>query len=196
MEPLELETGQAGLVGPDMGMGGDLDHMTTMDGAEDAGEPQDDPAALAPPPVDPLQNSLLGLLHMPGADAVRRVYQLAVSAARAKVQLRSKLDQMDARAYHATLSASPEARYADELGLARRELDVLAQERRRLSLEAVKARDGGRPASIYELQAEGATRAMEAVALGVLLFLTLPSGLPPPPPSPPAPLPAQNEELR
>lgn len=131
-----------------------------------------------PAPIDPFTQALDSIFTIPPQDAVRRVYSLATSAARAKAKIRTRLDQMDARAYHAALSAAPEARYAADLTMARRELDVLAQERRRLTLEAVKARESGRPASIYELQAEAATRGMEAVALGVLLFLVMPEGLP------------------
>lgn len=171
MEPLQIEPQAQDL---ETGMGMDpMSQMPQVPGSPDpsmmGGMPMPAPT---PEPVSPL----MALLNLPGADAVRRVYQLALSAARAKAQIRAHLDQMDARSYHAALSASPEARYADDLTLARRELDVLAQERRRLTLEAVKAREAGRPASIYELQAEAATRGMEAVALGVLLFLAMPEG--------------------
>lgn len=163
MGPMGLETPPEPAIDPGMGM------------APMAEEPMPE----APlPPVDPLSMALDSILDTPLQDAVRRVYQLATSAARAKADLRRRIDQMDARAYHAALSASPEARYADDLTMARRELDTLAQERRRLTLEAVKARESGRPASIYELQAEAATKGMESVALGVLLFLALPQGLP------------------
>jgi hypothetical protein len=161
----------------DMGVGAGMG-MGMPEGLE-PGPPM--PEVEPPPaPVDPMTEALDSVLDIPGPDAVRLVYRLATAAARAKVQVRAHLDRMDARAYHAALSAAPEARYADDLTLARRELDVLAQERRRLGLEAVRAREMGRPASIYELQAEAATRGMESVALGMLLFLALPQGLPMP----------------
>jgi hypothetical protein len=138
----------------------------------------------APEPLDPLSAAIDFIMSIPGPEAVRRVYHLALSAARAKATIKTRLHQMDARAYHAALSVSPEAKYADDLMLAKRELDTLAQERRRLNLEAVRARESGRPASIYEMQAEAANVAMESVALGMLLFLALPNGLPTQQPQP------------
>jgi hypothetical protein len=129
------------------------------------------------PPPDPMAAVTAAVdlvLGLPGQDAVRRVYQLSVSAAKAKAKLQAADDALDARAYHAALSQAPEVQYADVLLGARRSLDLLAQERRRLNLEAVQARDAGRPASIYEMQAASATAAMEQVAGGTLLFLMLP----------------------
>lgn len=140
-------------------------------------EPElDDPElATEPEPLDPILAAVDSVLDIPGPDAIRLVYQMAVSSAKAKAKLTAMMDRLDARGYHDALATNPEARYAAELISARRELDALAAERRRLNLEAVKARESGKPASIYELQAESATAAMEQVAIGTLLFLALPT---------------------
>lgn len=145
--------------------------------------------------LDPQATILQALLAMPGPEAVRRVYQLAVSAAKAKARLKTAVAAMDARSYHAALSAVPEVQFADELSQARRELDVLAAERRRLNLEAVKARDAGRPASIYEMQAESADLAMGYSALGMLMFLAIPTTpIPETSAAPAVPLPTPQEQ--
>lgn len=171
-------------VGMGMGAGGEMGMAGMMPPGMSPGMPPGMPEAPMPEapmsevpeaPVHPVIAAAMEIIRMPGPDAVRLVYQLATSAARAKARIKALGDQLDARGYHDALSANPEARYARELIAARRELDVLAAERRRLNLEAVKAREAGRPASIYEMQSVAATSAMEASALGVLLFLSLPT---------------------
>jgi hypothetical protein len=139
-------------------------------------EPQG-PSPAPAPPVDPIAAVIAAVMSMPGPEAIRQVYKVAASAARAKTQLQAAGSQLDARGYHAILSQAPEVRYAGELLAARRELDGLAGERRRLGLEAQKARSSGNNAraSIYEIQATQADAAMEQVAAGVLLWLALPA---------------------
>lgn len=169
-------------------------------------QPQGQGPSTAPsPPQDPIQAAIQAILAMPAAEAVSRVYKLAASAAKAREQSRLLVARMDAAGYHALLSSAPELKYASELMAARRELDSLAQERRRLGLEAVKARQSTTPASVarastYEMQAAGANDAIEHVAAGVLMFLALPN-LPQPQDSgqqpttqaaPPETLPAQD----
>lgn len=146
------------------------------------GPPQGPPTMPQPPqPLqDPIQAAIQAILAMPAAEAVSRVYKLAASAVKAREQSRLLVARMDATGYHALLSSAPELKYTSELMAARRELDSLAQERRRLGLEAVKARQSTTPASVarastYEMQAAGASDAIEHVAAGVLMFLALPS---------------------
>jgi hypothetical protein len=144
------------------------------------------------PPANPIAAVIDAVLDIPGPEAIRRVYTLSVSAARARARLKEAGDRLDARAYHAVMAATPEARFADELIAARRELDMLAQERRRLDAAARKAREAGRgdTASMHELQSAAATMAMEAVAAGTLLFLGMPQRPTPAPlqPVPPSPV--------
>lgn len=144
-----------------------------------------------PAPQDPVSLALDLVLDTPGPEAIRRVYQLAISAARAKARIKESAHRLDARTFHDLLSASPEARYADALVSARRRLDTLAQERRRLNLEMVKAREAGREpgATNLEIQIAACSLAMEQVAGGVLLFLALPS-MPSIPQATPQPTPA------
>lgn len=173
------------------GVGDAGDPTAPEPAAGDPGDPQEgqepqepqsqpDPSQMPPQaPVDPISAAMVAILSMPGPEAIRRVYQLATSAATAKAKLRDAAAAMDALTYHAALSASPEAKYATELIDVRRELDTLAQERRRLNLEAGKARASGKAssaasASIYELQSTAVTAAMEQVAGGMLMFLALP----------------------
>lgn len=124
--------------------------------------------------------ALLGVVQTDGQEAIRSVYRLAIQAVKARSRINDMAGQLDGRGYHAELARHPEAKYADELVAAKRRLDTLAQERRRLNVEAVQARERGRAesASIYELQVEAATGAMEAVARGVLLFLAMPQAPP------------------
>lgn len=157
----------------DPGMGMDTGTPPEMGVEELPPEPE-----LPQEPVDPMFAMIDMLLDLPGQDAIRRVYQLATSAARAKSRLDAMSDRLDARGYHDELSRTPEVRYARELIATRRELDTLAQERRRLNLAAMQARDTQRPASIYEMQSGAATAAMESIALGTLLFLFLPTAVP------------------
>lgn len=147
--------------------------------ADAQSQPQDPTQAPGPaqPPVDPIAAVIGAVMSMPGPEAIRQVYRAAASAARAKTQLQQAGDKLDARAYHQILSQAPEVRYAPELLAARRELDDLAGERRRLNLEAQKARMSGNNsrASLYEVQSGQVDAAMEQIAAGVLLFLALPA---------------------
>lgn len=144
--------------------------------AEPLPEPQA-PLSSPPPPQDPVSLALDAILDLPGQEAIRRVYQLATSAARAKARVAASLDRLDARAYHDLLSRTPEVRFAQELIAARRRLDELAQERRNLNLE-LAAGDGKATEPrrrMLEVQVASCTMAMEQVAAGVLIFLALPS---------------------
>lgn len=127
-------------------------------------------------PVDPALAALDALMDLPGPDAIRRVYELAASAAKAKVRIAASADRLDARTYHDLLSRTPEARYAAELIAARRRLDTLAQERRRLNLELTQGAGklSQQRYQLLEVQVAACTAGMEQVAGGVLLFLTLP----------------------
>lgn len=134
-----------------------------------------DPAAQVPP--DPVSLALDAILDLPGQEAVRRVYQLATSAARAKARVAASLDKLDARSYHDLLSRAPEARFAQELIAARRRLDLLAQERRNLNLQ-LAANDGKATEPrrrMLEVQSAMCTMAMEQVAAGTLIYLAIPS---------------------
>lgn len=149
--------------------------QSTQDDRENG--PQDDPQTPgATPQPDPLQVAISGVLSLPGPEAIRQVYQLAASAAKAKSRLQAAGEQLNARSYHDVLSQAPEVRYVAELMAVRQELDTLAGERRRLNLEAVQAGQAGNSAraSLYEIQSGATTSAMEQVAMGVLLFLALP----------------------
>lgn len=125
----------------------------------------------SPEPLDPISE----LLALDPQEAIRRVYSLSASAARAKARIEAAADRLDARGYHAAMSANPEARYAGELLAARRRLDTLAQERRRLGLEIVKQADGKPRSGVLDAHYAGTTMAMEQVALGTLLFLAMPA---------------------
>lgn len=175
-------------VDPDGGVPGPEQGFIDPAPLDAAAEPLTAPPAPPGAPVDPALAAIDTILDIPGPEAIRRVYQLATSAARAKVKLDAMADRLDARQYHAHLSANPEAKVADVLIAARRRLDTLAQERRRLNLETLKAQEAGRPFAVYELQSAAATSAMEQVAGGVLLFLALPvtalQGLTQPTPEP------------
>lgn len=134
-----------------------------------------DPSAQVPP--DPVSLALDAILDLLGQEAIRRVYQLATSAARAKARVAASLDKLDARSYHDLLSRTPEARFAQELIAARRRLDLLAQERRNLNLQ-LAANDGKATEPrrrMLEVQAAMCTMAMEQVATGTLIYLALPS---------------------
>lgn len=177
MEPIQQQglgqQGQGPGAGPQVPVPG-------PDPAADAqGPPQDPTQAPGPaqPPVDPIAAVISAVMSMPGPEAIRQVYQTAASAAKAKLQLQAASSQLDARGYHQILSQAPEVRYAGELLAARRELDDLAGERRRLNLEAQKARTAGNNsrASLYEVQSGQVDAAMEQIAAGVLLFLALPT---------------------
>lgn len=190
-DPMQGQQGQGQAPGPGplMGDQGQLQGPPPDAQEQQAPQPQQppsqDPAAMeqpAPPQPsqDPVQTAIQAILSMPAAEAIRRVYAVAASAAKARERSRLLVARMDAFGYHALLSSAPELKYASELMAARRELDALAQERRRLGLEAVKARQSTTPASVarastYEMQAAGASDAMEHVAAGVLMFLSMPS---------------------
>lgn len=167
MAPQQLDLGE----GMDQGTDSAIDQQQQDDGTGPGIAPE-------PSPEDPATAAITAVLTIPGPDAIRQVYQLAAAAARAKTQLQAAGSTLDARAYHGVLSRSPEARYVAELVGARRELDALAGERRRLNLEADRGRQLGRAdrASLYEVQSSQVTAAMEQVALGTLLFLALPPG--------------------
>src|ERR1044071_8356415 len=137
---------------------------------------------------------------MPGPDAIRKVYQLATSAARAKPRIeaagdqlkpgkyhelmqanpearaKSRIeaagDQLNPRKYRELMQANPEARYARELIAARKRLDALAQERRRIVVDSQQQQS-----AIYDIQLSQINAAMEQVAGGTLLFLALPGGM-------------------
>lgn len=126
-------------------------------------------------PPDPVSLALDAILDLPGQEAIRRVYQLATSAARTKARVSASLDRLDARAYHDLLSKTPEARFAPELIAARRRLDELAQERRNLNLELAALSAAEPRRRMLEVQVAACTMAMEQVAAGVLIFLALPS---------------------
>lgn len=164
-------------------------------------EPEPDPVPEPEPgPMDPTSIAIIYVMSMDGQESVRRVYQLATSAARAKAKIDAAADRLDAKGYHDMLSQLPEARYAKELVAGRRRLDTLAQERRRLNLEMVKSMERNARSAIvagYELQIAGLNLAMEQVAGGMLLFLALPDTpqAPPPPPPPPMPEPGLEPEL-
>lgn len=152
-----------------------------------------DPAA--PASVDPALAALDALMELPGPEAIRRVYTLAASASRAKTRIAASLDKLDARTYHDLLSRTPEARYVTELVGARRRLDALAQERRRLNLELTKGNVAPHRYQLLEVQIAACTAAMEQVAGGVLLFLTLPDpAILAAPAEPPAPAPSPELE--
>ena len=125
-----------------------------------------------PPPLDPTSAAIDQVLTMPGPDAIRKVYQLATSAARAKSRIEAAGDQLNPRKYHELMQANPEARYARELIAARKRLDALAQERRRIVVDSQQQQS-----AIYDIQLSQINAAMEQVAGGTLLFLALPGGM-------------------
>lgn len=128
-----------------------------------------------PEPVDPLSAAIDEILYLDPQEAIRRVYQIAVSAARAQAKVDAAGERLDVQQYHAIASGAPEVRYARELGAARRRLDTLAGERRRLSLELGRQHDAGRGSGVLAAQLAATDMAMGQVAKGVLLFLSLPS---------------------
>lgn len=188
MEPVQQQMGQ-GQMGQERAQEsqGPQDTLSPTPGDQGpdlAQDPSQDPSqdptqagAPPPPPVDPITAVITAVMSMPAPEAIRQVYRVAASAARAKTELQAAGSQLDARGYHAILSRAPEVRYAKELLAARRELDDLAGERRRLGLEAQKARtaDNNARASVYEVQSGQVDAAMEQVAAGVLLWLALPA---------------------
>lgn len=168
---------------PEMGLGDVPGPASTFDpggGADQqgsdliSGDPSQVPFA-PQPPQDPVSLALDAVLDLPGQEAIRRVYQLATSAARAKARVSASLDRLDARTYHDLLSKTPEARFAPELIAARRRLDELAQERRNLNLELAAGSAAKPRRRMLEVQIAACTMAMEQVAAGVLIFLALPS---------------------
>jgi hypothetical protein len=196
-----MQAGQGGVLGLETGPG--MPDMGSVAALEP--EPVDQlqsqpqlqsPLPLPPPPPDPVSLALDAVLDLPGQEAIRRVYQLATSAARAKARVSAFLDRLDARAYHDLLSKTPEARFAPELIAARRRLDELAQERRNLNLELAAGAAAEPRRRMLEVQIAACTMAMEQVAAGVLIFLALPSDaflsqptVPEPEPEPAAPEP-------
>lgn len=160
----------AEVLGAGQGSAGAMDSVAGM-------VPPPDPAAElpAPAPEDPDAPLIDALLMADGPSLIRRVYQLALSAARSKAQLDSAVDRLDPREYHRVLSAHPETRYAAELIAARSRLDALAQERRRLQQLQSNASQSQRPSTLFELQIGQINTAMEQVAGGVLLFLSMPA---------------------
>lgn len=152
--------------------------MTSDTGAMDVGdglepEPGAQPAEV---PVDPVVAAVDAILAMPDADAIRRVYSLAASAARARTRLDAATDRQSSREYHAALSAAPEVRHYKVLVATKRRIDTLAQERRRLTMARIEAEKRGRPTGIYDLQIAQLSTAMGYVAGGALLYITLPDG--------------------
>lgn len=172
IEPLQPQQGmmEAGPVEPVADAGASLDE--TLPGPDVQLQPELQPQE----PADPALAALDALMDLPGPDAIRRVYQLAASAAKTKVRITASANQLDARTYHDLLSRTPEARYAAELIAARRRLDTLAQERRRLNLELTQGAGklSQQRYQLLEIQVAACTAGMEQVAGGVLLFLTLP----------------------
>lgn len=134
-----------------------------------------EPAAPEPEPLDPITAAIQGVMLLDPKEAVRRVYSLAVSASRTKAKADAAGDSLDARRYHDLQSANPEVRFVRELQAARRRLDTLAGERRRLALEVGKRQAAGKGNMILDAQLAAAEMAIEQVAKGVLLFLSLPS---------------------
>jgi hypothetical protein len=183
MEPMQQQGQQQMGQGPAQEPQGPQDSPPPTPGGQGqdlAQDPTQDPTqagAPPPPPVDPITAVITAVMSMPAPETIRQVYRVAASAARAKTELQAAGSQLDARGYHAILSRAPEERYAKELVAARRELDDLAGERRRLGLEAQKARTAGNNAraSVYEVQSGQVDAAMEQVAAGVLLWLALPA---------------------
>lgn len=142
--------------------------------------PEAPPEALAlapepPAPLDPISAAIDSILFLDPKEAVRRVYQLAASAAKAKTKIDAAGDALDARTYHAVASQFPEVRWARELRLARQRLDVLAGERRRLAVDVDRGLKAGKGSGVLDAQLAAADIAMDQVARGVLLFLALPS---------------------
>lgn len=134
------------------------------------------PGPMPPPaPADPLSAAIDSVLFLDPKEAIRRVYQLAASAARAKTKVDAAGDILDARTYHAIASQFPEVRWARELRLARQRLDVLAGERRRLAVDVDRGLKAGKGSGVLDAQLAAADIAMDQVARGVLLFLALPS---------------------
>lgn len=186
MQPLGAGPG-AGMLDPAMqqpqdpmaaGLGGPGTNPGALptDPAEDPSLQVPGQAQTPPPePVDPVAQAIDSVLLLEPKEAIRRVYQLAVSAARAKAKVDAAGDAMDVRTYHAMTSQSPEVRYVKELGAARRRLDTLAAERRRLTVEVGRAQGAGKGNGILDAQLAAADMAMDQVARGVLLFLSLPS---------------------
>lgn len=171
---LEPEMGWAGPemeMDPEMGSGA-VPGPVPESPALEPGQPE---PQLPLPPPDPVSLALDAVLDLPGQEAIRRVYQLATSAARTKARVSASLDRLDARAYHDLLSKTPEARFVPELIAARRRLDELAQERRNLNLELAAGAASEPRRRMLEVQVAACTMAMEQVAAGVLIFLALPS---------------------
>lgn len=143
--------------------------------AAEAAEAEPAVALPEPEPLDPVSAAIDGVLLLDPKEALRRVYQLAVSAAKAKARIDAAGDALDARTYHDLTGRNPEARFARELGLARRRLDTLAGERRRLTVEVGRLQGAGKGSGILDAQLAAAEIAMDQVARGVLLFLALPA---------------------
>lgn len=176
---LQAPQPQAPLPDADMGMGMADPGMSNPEAQPQ--EPTEPPEPGEPEPQDPLTAAIKAVQAISGQDAIRTVYQLAASAAKAKLRLKDLSSQLNARQYQDHLSAHPEARHADVIIAARRRLDALAGERRRLNLAAQTARQSPTPnpgrASIYELQTVAATAAMEHTASGLLLYLSIPPSM-------------------
>lgn len=180
IDPMMQQAGvdvAAGTVGMGMGVEAGMPDAAPGEGiqtppVDPVVDPVVDPAA--PASADPALAALDAIMELPGPEAIRRVYTLAASASRAKTRIAASLDKLDARTYHDLLSRTPEARYVTELVGARRRLDTLAQERRRLNLELAKGNMPPHRYQLLEVQIAACTAAMEQVAGGVLLFLTLP----------------------
>lgn len=165
IDPAGLPAGAAAMGG---GMGGGMGDPGALP-QEPASEPLAEPPVPEPEPLDPVSAAIDGVLLLEPKEAIRRVYQLAVSAARAKAQVDAAGDALDARTYHDLTGRNPEVRFARELGFARRRLDTLAGERRRLGLLA------GKGSGVADAQYAATEVAMDQVARGVLLFLALPN---------------------
>lgn len=181
MEPLAMGSGME----PGMGMEPELSLADpgAVGGAPaplvEPPPPEAAPEALAPfpeppAPLDPVSAAIDSVLFLDPKEAIRRVYQLTASAAKAKTKIDAAGDALDARTYHAVASQFPEVRWARELRLARQRLDVLAGERRRLAVDVGRGLKAGKGSGVLDAQLAAADMAMDQVAHGVLLFLALP----------------------